>query len=193
MTQPLMALTARFDVNQIDDGVDWLFADLDLATNADRAAAEVNWNGDITFSTGQEFRIAIVASDKDKTDFESLEVIDCCMITRPNVLSCGPDARTYYGPPSLFIDPDGEQLGALYRIDPSAFSVLSTGLEPEKGRRVTLLWDGHLKVGPYNGLWEISFYVTVRIRRTDGTDQLRVFYFDPEGEIGNGTYPPRAT
>jgi hypothetical protein len=29
MTQPLMTLTARFDVNQIDDGVDWVFADLD--------------------------------------------------------------------------------------------------------------------------------------------------------------------
>ena len=34
MTQPLMTLTARFDVNQIDDGVDWVFADLDSAIEA---------------------------------------------------------------------------------------------------------------------------------------------------------------
>jgi hypothetical protein len=192
MTQPLMALTARFDVNQIDDGIDWLFADLDSATTVGHLAAEAYWNRDIAFSAGQEFRIAITASDQDKTDFESLEVIDCCLITRPRILSCGPDERTYYAPPSLFVGPNGKQLGALFQIEPSEFSVLSTGIDSEKGRKITLLWDGSLKVGPYNGYWEISFYVTVRIKRANGEkEQLRVFYFDPEGEVGNGTYPPR--
>lgn len=192
MTQPLMTLTARFDVNQIDDGIDWTFADLDLAISVDHSPAEVQWNRDIQFSAGQEFRIAITAGDKDKTGFESLEVVDCCLITRPQILSCGPGERTYYAPPSLFASSSSSQLGALYRIEPSAFSVHSTGVGPEKGRQVTLLWDGHLTVGPYNGFWELSFYLTVLIKRADGaSDQLRVFYFDPETEIGNGTFPPR--
>ncbi|WP_137171622.1 hypothetical protein [Massilia sp. HP4] len=191
MAQPLMTLTASFDVNQVDDGIDWVFADIDAAINSEHNSPEPYWNRDIDFSAGQVFRIAINATDKDKTGFDSLEVIDCCLITRPRILSCGPDVRTHYGMPSLFVDEEGKQLGALYQINPSAFSIHSTGVDPKKGKRVTLLWDGKLTVGPYNGFWDISFYVTVRIKRTgEELEQLRVFYFDPEGEIGNGTYPP---
>lgn len=186
-----MTLTARFDVNQIDDGIDWVFADLDLAINEERPPAEVQWNRDIQFSAGQEFRIAITASDKDKTGFESLEIVDCFLVTRPHILSCGPGERTHYAPPSLFASSSSSQLGALYRIEPNAFSVHSTGTDSKKGMRITLLWDGQLTVGPYNGLWELSFYLTVRIKRAgDIAEQLRVFYFDPETEIGNGTSPP---
>lgn len=191
MTQPLMTLTARFDVNQIDDGIDWLFADIESGMNSDRSTAEVQWNRDVAFSAGQEFRIAITASDRDLTGFESLEVIDCCLITRPQILSCGRGQRTHYAPPSLFVSSSSSELGALYRIEPSAFTVHSSGIGPDKGKRITLLWDGQLKVGPYNGRWELSFYVTVRIKRAgDQSEQLRVFYFDPETEVGNGTFPP---
>lgn len=190
MTQPLMTLTARFDVNQVDDGIDWLFADIDSNSNNDRTPDNPHWNRDIDFSAGQNFRVSISASDKEKTGFESLEVVDCCIITLPRILCCGPNTRTYYGPPSLFIDAEGKELGALYRFDPSAFSVHSTGADPAKGHQVTLLWNDHLTVGKYNGSWELSFYVTVRIKRADGTEQLRVFCFDPETEVGNGMNPP---
>lgn len=192
MTQPMMALTAKFNVNQIDDGINWIFTDLESAGIPDHILEDPHWNRDINFSVDQEFRIAITASDEDHTDFESFELIDCCLITRPQILSCGPGERTYYAPPSLFVNASGKQLGALYQIDPSTFSVLSTGTDVKKGKRITLLWDGHLTVGPYNGVWELSFYITVRIKRTgQETEQLRVFYFDPESEVGNGTYPPR--
>lgn len=191
MTQPMMTLTASFDVNQVDDGINWVFADLDSAININHSLKEPHWNRDIDFSAGQDFRIAITASDKDKTGFESLEVVDCCLITRPRIVSCGPGMRTHYGMPSLFVDESGKQLGALYKIDPSAFSVHSTGVDPAKGKRITLLWNKQLSVGPYNGFWDISFYVTVRIIRAgEQLEQLRVFYFDPEGEVGNGTSPP---
>lgn len=191
MTQPLMALTARFDVNQIDDGVDWVFTDIESTGDIDRSPEDPQWNRDINFSAGQEFRIAIASSDVDKTGVESIEIIDCCIITRPRILCCGKGVRTYYGPPSLFIDSNGKELGALCRIDPNAFSVHSTGMDPKKGRKITLLWDSHLTVGPYNGFWEMSFYVTVRIKRIDEErEQLRVFYFDPETEVGNGMNPP---
>lgn len=192
MAQPLMALTARFDVNQVDDGINWLFADIE-SVGKDRDPTDPHWNRDIEFSAGQQFRIAIAATDQDKTGLESLEVIDCCIITRPRILSCGPRARTWYAPPSIFIDCDDKPLGALYQINPSTFAVHSTGVDPAKGRKITLLWDGHLNVGPYNGFWDISFYVTVAIKRAgEDTVQQRVFYFDPEGEVGNGTNPPRA-
>jgi hypothetical protein len=191
MTQALMTLTASFDVNQVDDGINWIFADLDSAIQTEQNSVESYWNRDVNFSAGQPFRIAVNATDKEKTGFESLKIIDCCLITRPRIVSCGPNARTHYGVPSLFVDESGEQLGALYQIDPSAFSVHSTGIDPAKGKRITLLWNGELNVGPYNGFWEISFYVTVRIKRAgEQLEQLRVFTFDPEGEVGNGTYPP---
>ena len=184
-----MALTARFDVNQVDDGINWQFSDIESVDN-DRTPEDPHWNRDIDFSAGQAFRVAISASDQDKTGFESLEVIDCCIITRPRILSCGPGVLTKYGPPSLFVDYEGKQLGAMYSIDPATFSVHSTGMTPAQGRKVTLLWNGSLIVGPYNGFWEISFYVTVSIQRANEEAQLRVFYFDPEGEISNGTNPP---
>jgi len=191
MTQPLMTLAARFDVNQVDDGVDWLFTDIESVTGADRMPTDPHWNRDIVFSAGQEFRIALIASDQEKTGFESLEVVDCCIITRPQIIACGPGVRTGYAPPSLFIDSDGKELGALYSIEPSSFSVHSTGVDPSKGRKITLLWDGHLTVGPHNGCWELAFYVTVSIKRAqEEARQLRVFYFDPESEVGNGTDPP---
>jgi len=191
MTQPLMALTARFDVNQVDDGIDWLFDDIDSVGVGDRTQEDPHWNRDINFSVDQQFRIAISASDKEKTGFESLEVVDCCVITRPQILSCGEGVRTRYAPPSLFTDDSGKRLGALYQIDPSQFSVHSTGIEPTKGRRVTLLWNGHLTVGGFNGFWELAFYVTVSIKRAhEEAAQLRVFYFDPEAEISNGMDPP---
>lgn len=192
MTQPLMALTARFDVNQVDDGIDWLFDDIE-SVDSDHISSNPHWNRNVEFSAGQEFKIAISATDDDKTGFESLEIIDCCIITRPRILCCGQNVRTWYAPPSIFVDSEGRQLGALYQIDRSAFYVHSTGVDPKKGRRVTLLWDGNLKVGAYNGFWDISFYVTVNIKRVgEETAQQRVFYFDPEGEVGNGTNPPRA-
>lgn len=186
-----MTLTARLDVNQIGDGIDWLFADLDSAVGAAREPSNPHWNGDINFQAGQEFKIAITASDRDNTGLESLEVVDCCMITRPQILSCGKDQRTRYAPPSLFTDNRGEQLGALYQIDPHAFTVFSDGLGPAKERRITLLWDNQLNVGQVNGSWEVSFYVTLAIKRAhEEARQLRVFYFDPEGEVTNGTDPP---
>jgi len=191
MAQPLMTLAARFDVNQVDDGINWVFTDIDSVASVDRASGDPQWNRDIDFSAGQEFRLALSASDQEKTGFESLEVVDCCVITRPRILQCGPKLQTAYAPPSLFVDASGAQLGALFSINPSEFSVHSTGIDPAKGRRVTLLWDGHLTVGKYNGFWEFSFYVTVRIKRAgDEQAQLRVFCFDPETEVGNGIDPP---
>lgn len=191
MTKPLMVLTARFDVNQIDDGIDWIFADIDSAVGADRHSGNPHWNRDIDFSAGQQFRIAITASDQEQTGFESFEIVDCCLITRPHILCCGLGMRTRYAPPSLFIGNGGEQLGALYTIPPSEFSVLSTGVDPSKGRRITLLWNDHLTVGDINGFWELAFYVTVKIKRAhEEASQMRVFYFDPEGEVNNGSDPP---
>ncbi|WP_313171616.1 hypothetical protein [Massilia oculi] len=193
MTQPLMTLAARFDINQVDDGIDWLFTDINSIENVERTTGDPHWNRNIEFSAGQDFRIAIIAGDEGKTGFESLEVIDCCLITRPRIISCGPNVRTWYAPPSLFSINNGNQLGALYRIEPSDFSVHSNGIDPAKGRKITLLWNDQLTVGPYNGFWEFSFYVTVNIKRAgEETGQLRVFYFDPETEIGNGTKPPNA-
>ncbi|MDY0978367.1 hypothetical protein SOM61_25720 [Massilia sp. CFBP9012] len=192
MTKPLMTLTARLDVNQVDDGIDWLFTDLDSAIGSDRTRENPHWNRDIEFDANQDFRIAITASDKDNTGLESIEVIDCCLITRPQIICCGPGLRTRYAPPSPFASVDGKERGALVRIDPSAFIPLATSNDsPEKIRKITLLWDNHLAVGNINGFWEISFYLTVLIKRAQKeAAQLRVFYFDPEGEISNGSDPP---
>lgn len=192
MKKPLMTLAARFDVNQVDDGIDWEFSDIDFATNREHASLDQCWNRDIEFWAGQNFRIAVTASDKEQTGFESFEVVDCCLVTRPRIIRCGPGLRTWYAPPSLFVDDSGKQLGAICQIEPSAFTALGDSNEQSaNGRRITLLWDGNLNVGPYNGFWELTFYITVSIKRIgEDTAQLRMFYFDPETEVGNGTNPP---
>lgn len=136
MTKPLMTLTARLDVNQVDDGIDWLFTDLDSAIGSDRTRENPHWNRDIEFDANQDFRIAITVSDKDNTGLESIEVIDCCLITRPQIICCGPGLRTRYAPPSPFASVDGKERGALVRIDPSAFIPLATSNDsPEKNTK----------------------------------------------------------
>lgn len=42
-----------------------------------------------------------------------------------------------------------------------------------------------------SGIWELSMVLTVKVKRNDGVcDQVRVFMFDPEVQIGTGAEPP---
>lgn len=192
---PLMTLSASFDVNQASDRMDWEFLDIGVEPRRLSKSSGKSWNSDIFFTAGQSFCIALTATDEHSTNFESFQIIDCCLISRPRILRCGRKELTLYAPPSPFVSVAGSPLGALYPILGSAFiPIMSTSSKDDGANWQTMLWDGSLKVGDINAHWELSLYVTVSIQRAwQDRPQLRVFYFDPESEVGNGTTPPDVT
>jgi hypothetical protein len=185
----MMTLSATFDVNQRSDRMDWQFLDIGVVPGQPPQPGGDHWNSDVFFSAGQSFRIAFTATDKENKGLESFEILDCCLITRPQILRCGKDALTLYAPPSPFVTASGEACGASYPIPGSAFFSTTTE-EPGESVQQTLQWDDSLTVGGINAHWQMSLYMTVSIQLSGSQPQLRVFYFDPESEIGNGTTPP---
>ncbi len=118
-------------------------------------------------------------------------MVDPSVGTEP-VVQCGPDLPTIYSPPSMFgVADDGAVSGALYPLAPAGFVKLDQpgGLGYTS---VTLRWNEPLTITSVPGSWELSVLVTVAIARSGQQDELRVFYFDPESEVGNGTTPPEA-
>jgi hypothetical protein len=185
----MMILSATFDVNQRSDRMDWQFLDISAVPGQPSQPGGDHWNSDIFFSAGQSFRIAFTATDKENKGLESFEILDCCLITRPQILRCGKDVLTLYAPPSPFISPSGEPCGALYPFARSAFHATAT-YQPPGHVQQTLQWDHSLTVAGIDAHWQMSLYMTVRIHLSGRKPLLRVFYFDPETEIGNGTTPP---
>lgn len=116
--------------------------------------------------------------------FVSFQVIDCVIITRPQVVQRGEGVPTMYAPPSPF----QQAVGACYPLELD-FSPSLNGLSHAGERTVTQTWKRTLDVAITPGLWELSLVMTVRITRGPGSvTELRVLSFDPETEVGgNGT------
>ncbi|OFA02610.1 hypothetical protein [Duganella sp. HH101] len=187
---PLMTLSGTFDVNQRSDRMDWEFLDIGAVPGQPPQPGGEHWNSDVFFSAGQSFCIALTATDNQLTGFQSFQILDCHLITRPQILRCGKDELTLYAPPSPFVDAAGDTLNAVCPIAGTDFLPLSS-TQPNGSTQQTMLWANSLTVGGINAHWEMSLYITVSIQRAwSEQQQLRVFYFDPESEVGNGTTPP---
>lgn len=196
----LMALTVTFDVNQIRPRVNWQFSQVKKpAGNTDEPQG--SWRNNIQFIPGQQFRIELVMQNFYDKPLTSVRVIDCCLITRPQIRSCGPGQTPQFAPPSPFVSASLAPMGALVSIPPDEFQPAAKPLVPvppeapippggKSGVNHVLIWDGHLVVGSVQSHWDLTFYVTVGIERAPGQIDYRVFYFDPESEVGNGMDPP---
>lgn len=142
------------------------------------------------FATGEQLALKIVGHGTaaegvaPESRFVSFQVIDCVITTRPQVIQRGLGLTTKYAVPSPF----QQAVGACYPLALD-FSVSASGLVPEGERTVIQTWKRTLDIGVTPGLWELSLVLTVRIVRGVGSvEELRVFSFDPETEVGgNGT------
>lgn len=178
-----MELKVTFDVNQIRSRANWYFHEVGNSADCDDG-----WHNNIQFLPGQQFGIRLVATNYYKTTLQSVSVVDCCLITQPQIQVCGPGHPPQYAPPSPFCTASLKPLGALAVIPATGFSRFEP-IVPSSD--YVLIWNDYLVVGPMVSHWDLSFYVTVCIDRGVGaTPDYRVFYFDPESEVGNGMDPP---
>lgn len=117
-------------------------------------------------------------------EFVSFQVIDCVIVTRPQVIQRGRGLETQYAAPSPFL----QAVGACYPVELD-FTATAGGLLENGARSVTQSWKRTLDVGLNPGCWQLSLVLTIRIMRGQGTvHELRVLSFDPEAEVGgNGT------
>lgn len=139
------------------------------------------------FVAGDEFALRVVGGGARtaKSGFVAFQIVDCAIITRPKVARRDIDVRTLYSPPSIFT----QATGASYQL---ALDFAPTLSKNEKDYlQITQDWKPTLNVGFSPGMWELSFTMTVRIARGLGEiDEIRVFTFDPEAEVGGpGTMP----
>lgn len=188
---PSMTLRADFDIEQIGEGLVWHFSRADHEGNP----IEGPDAGSIYFTVGEKFHVHVSGGGKTKHEgkkpFNGFRILDCCMISRPQLAQYAAGMKTLYSPPSPFISAKGEKLNATIALDTKKFK--------DKGRKhpdkpgyykETQVWEDHLTVGEVAGRWELSFVMTVAIALPDGDEDVRVVTFDPEGTVGTGMNPP---
>ena len=178
MSQPTdVTLTVGFDADQIGDRLASSFASSDGPDPNHRTGL---FTGEIRLCEGERFHLTVLGSGRPDT-YRSFQIVDCCLITRPMIVSAGEGRTTRYAPPSPFT----QAIGASYAL-PLDFTSSMTEKGPDL-RLVTQQWKRTLDVGNTPGRWHLSLLLTVRIfRGEDRPDEIRVFSFDPETEVGSG-------
>lgn len=184
-----MHLEANFDIEQVGGTLEWSFIRKDH--NGDPIKGK--YAGGIYYTIGESMQIRVKAGSwKQMTSFK---VLDCTLITRPQIVDIAPKKKAKFAPPSPFITtttPPINITGASINLagDDFKFDGASPAL-PGGYSDIALLWDKHLTVGEMEGRWEISFVLTVEVAHDDGPPFQRVLCFDPEGEVGTTVTPPR--
>jgi hypothetical protein len=177
-------LRVSFDADQISDQLYWRLGDGDPGdlTRPDGAYA-----GALRFYPGESLQLQVSGGGTVISGFSSFQIVDCCFITRPQVVYCEEGGKTRYAPPSPFL----QAPGGSYPLALDFRAHLDELTGPDY-RKVVQHWKRTLDIGFSSGRWELSFNLTVRIMR--GADQgfdVRVFQFDPESEVGTGARPPQ--
>jgi hypothetical protein len=182
MTQDRTHSTLRvsFDADQISDQLLWSLDEGGLE-RPDGAYA-----GALRFYPGQSLRLEVSGGATLISGFLSFQIVDCCFITRPQVVNCGAERRTRYAPPSPFL----QAVGGSFPLELD-FSSRVAEREDLSYRKIVQSWKRTLDIGQSSGRWELSFNITVRIVRADQNTEVRVFQFDPESEVGTGARPPQ--
>ncbi|SDF58726.1 MULTISPECIES: hypothetical protein [unclassified Duganella] len=179
VSRPPLLLSLSFDVDQISSQLDWtLTPDVQPVTGAD--------SGCIAFTMGDVLNVAVNGYGR-KGNFYTFQIVDCCIITKPALVQIGRQVAPLYAAPSPFV----QALGACYplSLDFRCTAQNYVGAD-QKHRRVTHSWKHQLDVNHAPGRWELSFVLTVRIMRELGhVTETRVFSFDPECQVGDGTEP----
>jgi len=182
-----MLIKADFDIDQIGETLEWSFYREDGHGNPIKG----HYAGSVYFTVGELTRVRVKAGGYSR--FVGFEVLDCTLITRPQITQIGAGLRTEFAVPSPFISTaDITVTGATISLPPSQFLPADVPKPEPEYTEYAREWSKELTVGSATGRWEISFVLTVAIQRVlGGKPELRVFTFDPEGEVGSGVSPPK--
>ncbi|EZP40121.1 hypothetical protein BW37_01796 [Janthinobacterium lividum] len=175
---PWMKLSVHFDADQITNQLDYNFTSCDGTADPRHGP----YMGGVHFQKGQHVYLDVTCCGSKDSGFTSFQIIDCCIVTVPQLTQIGPKVPTIYSPPSPFL----QSVGATYHF-PLDFEIQQLLGEPEQAplHSIRQEWKHNLDVGYTAGRWELSFVMTVRIMRGEDTQpELRVFSFDPESSVG---------
>lgn len=171
-----VTLTIGFDADQISDQLAFKFTSPDGQQPVHPTGL---FEGEIYFCEGEIFHLQVIGSGR-KDSFSAFQIVDLCLITRPMLVAIELGKTVRYASPSPFT----QQIGASYAV-PLDFT--SDAIEILEKRLVTQDWKRTLNVGNAQGRWDMSLVMTVRIFRGPLLpDEIRVFSFDPETEVGSG-------
>lgn len=176
-------LKIHFDVDQESEKLEFKLHEIRASDIPDPNPRRGGHADSLYFVTGDEMHLRITGGgsrDRAKgTGFQSFQIVDCAIITRPQVALRSPGVRTQWSPPSPFT----QSTGASYQL-PIDFAPHVVDDE-EDYLAIAQDWKQTLNVGFNHGMWELAFTMTVRIARGGGQiDQVRVLTFDPEAEVG---------
>ena len=173
-----LLLKVSFDAEQVSSQLDWSVVPRSEAPNNRNA-------GQLLFHKGQQFGLQVTGYGSAESGFSGFKVVDCCIITRPQLIRIGGDVSPLFAHPSMFKNVDG----ATHHLHGHFDDVPQAG-PVEDPRQFVKTWSEKLTVADRVGRWELSFILTVRLLGMPKDQSDRVFYFDPESQVGDGSMPP---
>lgn len=182
-------LEVMFDVDQVSTDLDHTLARITPGAPDPQPVTGAHADS-LYFAPGEQMCLKVTGNGRigegvaADDAFVSFQIVDCAIITRPRVVQLAAGLPTRYAAPSPF-----QQAGAAVYPMALDFAPTFIDMEPDGVRSVTQHWKRTLDVGLAPGLWDLSLVLTIRVMRGAGAvDQLRVYSFDPETEVGgNGT------
>jgi hypothetical protein len=180
-----MLIEANFDIDQVGQTLEWSFSRKDGQGNPLKG----RYAGGIYFTVGELTRVRVRAGSYSK--FAGFKVLDCTLVTMPQLVQIGKGHPTKFAPPSPFVTTSLIGVnGASISLPPEQFVPSPVHPDDPEYNEFAFEWS-NLTVGTETGRWEIMFVLTVEIERADGSKEQRAFSFDPEGEVGSGVSPPK--
>jgi hypothetical protein len=173
-------LKVSFDINQESEKLNWSFLDSEHQPVEKSKGVET---GLFVFEAGDQMRLNVVANSYNE-ELVAVHIIDCYLTNRPILFShrVVPEHAGRYPYPSPFFDPAQPLNGQGATSD--------FGHGEAHGDPMMMTWDSDVELLYRNkGRWQMSFIMTVAIERGHGLE-YRVFSFDPEGQVSNGSTPP---
>lgn len=175
-------LKVSFDVSQTSDALDWEFVPNSRPTKGTHA-------GGVLFQPKEKLFLEIDGIGSDKSGFTGFDIIECSLITMPQIVQIGANLPLKYAAPSPFRDVPSAVFTFPHDFKVGVVPAPSEIVNHERQFKQT--WNGDLVVAEAQGRWELTFLVTVRIHYGSAhPSELRVFSFDPEGQVGDGSVPP---
>jgi hypothetical protein len=168
-----VVLTVTFDIDQDTQLLSWAFT-----ADGKPISGQGVETGLLAFQKDDQLSVAVIATSE--APLGSVHIDGCHMITMPLAFTKreNPERAGEFPEPSPF-----NEYGAV--ID------LGSGECEGHGETTAKRWQPQVPMQCDNiGRWEMSFVLTTTITRTQGglaQREQRVFAFDPEFEVGNGT------
>lgn len=163
-------LQLEFDINQITRSLQHNFK----APKGYQAEKYGPLAGTAHFEQGDELDISITATGRAENEL-SLKVMDCSVVT-VGTADLG----------KLFLSPFAEETAVVSVSDWKPTKNKTTEEDKEADRqRLSIKSGSPFAVIAPAGQWRFSGYLSVQII-IDGQTYYRLFYFDPEGSVGNG-------